>query len=239
MARDLQGIQNMNIWRLCAIVSSVTLLLFTAFFIAGCTTIKTTSTARTATEQLLLSTAADHALTNAGLQRVAGKKVYLDTNYFDSYDSKYVIGTIRDAILRAGGKLQDNETNSEVIIEARSGALAIDQVDKLIGIPSFGLPIPLAGTVLTPEIPFYKSQTQRSYSKFRLVAIMNSSRDLIYSSGALDGQSFDKRANFLFLSWRRTDIPEKKPNAQEAQKFQTWLPQYETNNVSGTNAVPK
>jgi hypothetical protein len=229
----------MDRWRLKNIVLTGSMLFFAGLMIAGCTTIKTTSTARTATEQLLLSTATDHALTNAGLQMVAGQKVYLDGAYFDSYDSKYVLGTIRDAISRAGGKLQDNATNSDIIIEARSGALAIDQVDQLVGIPSFGLPIPLAGTVLTPEIPFYRSQTQRSYSKFALLAIANRSRDFIYSSGPLDGQSYDKHASLIFLSWRRTDIPEKKSSASETQKFQTWFPQYGTNNLPGTNSVPK
>src|SRR5215469_18457434 len=102
----------MNMWRRCNIVLSGILLLLTGFLVAGCTTVKTTTTPRTATEQLLLSTAADHALTNADLQIFAGKKVYLDTSFFDSYDSKYVLGTIRDAISRAGGKLEDNVTNS-------------------------------------------------------------------------------------------------------------------------------
>ncbi len=77
------------------------LLLFTALLLAGCTTNKTTTTTRSATEQLLLSTATDHALQKVGLEIFAGKKVFLDATYFDSYDSKYVLGTIRDAISRA------------------------------------------------------------------------------------------------------------------------------------------
>jgi hypothetical protein len=227
----------MNKWRQNFIILWGSVSLFLALLIAGCTTEKSTTTARTGTEQLLLSTAADHALTNATLQMVAGRKVFLDSSLFDSYDSKYVIGTVRDAISRAGGKLQDNPTNSDVIIEIHSGAHAIDQINKLVGIPSFGLPIPLAGTVLTPEIPFYRSQTQRCYSKLTLFVINSHSRDLIYSSGALDGQSFDKHASLILFSWRRTDIPEKKSTQAEAQKFQTWRPQYETNNVSG-NSMP-
>ena len=41
------------------------------------------------TEQLLLSTAADRATRAAGLEIFAGRKVFLDTRYFESYDSKY------------------------------------------------------------------------------------------------------------------------------------------------------
>jgi hypothetical protein len=72
---------------------------------SGCTTMRQTDPARTATEQLLLSTAADRAVEYVTLAQFANKKVFLDTAYFDSYDSKYAIGAIRDALSRAGALL--------------------------------------------------------------------------------------------------------------------------------------
>jgi len=42
-------------------------LIFAALLAGGCTTVKTTNPVRTATEQLLLSTAVDHALKSAKL----------------------------------------------------------------------------------------------------------------------------------------------------------------------------
>ena len=214
-------------------------LLFTALLLAGCTTNKTTTTARSATEELLLSTATDHALQKTGLENLAGHRVYLDATYFDSYDSKYVLGTIRDAISRAGASLVDNLTNSDVIVEARSGALAINESETLFGIPSIGVPVPLAGTVQTPEIAFYKANTDRSIAKFALLAVKSDSRLHVYSSGPLDGKSFDKHTRFLFLSWVRTDVPEKAKTQQGAQNAQTWFPQYDLSNLDRTNGPAK
>jgi hypothetical protein len=213
-------------------------LLFTTLLIAGCTSSKTTTTARTATEQLLLSTATDRALKDGGLEVFAGRKVFVDVTYFDSYDSKYVEGTIRDALSRAGTLLADNATNCDVIVEARSGALAIDESDTLFGIPSMTLPIPLAGSAKTPEIAFYKSVRQRSVAKFALVAYVRASRAHVFSSGPLDGKSFDKHSRFLFIAWTRTDVPEKETTDETAKKYQTWFPQYDARNL-GTNSPAK
>jgi hypothetical protein len=205
------------------------------FAFTACTTIKTTTTARTATEQLLLSTATDHALRDIGVQMLAGRRVFLDGSYFDSIDSKYVVGTIRDALSRAGALVVDTATNSDIIIEARSGALAIDEADTLFGLPGMGVPIPLAGSVQTPEIAFYKSEKQKSRAKFVLVAYNRHSAAHIYSSGPLDGASFDARYRALFVSWHRSDVPEKQPTAEKMQKRQTWSPQYNLENLTVTN----
>ena len=204
---------------------------------SGCTTIKTTTTARTATEQLLLSTAADHAIHDIGLQMFAGRRVFLDESHFDSYDSKYVLGTIRDALSRAGARLWEPASNSDVIVEARSGAFAIDESDTLFGIPAMALPIPLSGPLETPEIAFYKASKQRSLAKFALTAYSRQGAAHIYSSGPLDGKSFDSHFRVLFVSWHRTDVPEKQLTQAAAQKRQTWFPQYDLENLTVTNTT--
>lgn len=206
--------------------------------LAGCTTQKTSTTARTATEQLLLSTATDHALETIGVGMFAGRPVYLDGTYFDSYDSKYVMGTVRDALSRAGARVTDTLTNADVVVEVRSGALAIDESDTLFGLPSLGVPIPLAGTIQTPELAFYKSSKQNSVAKFALLAYTRQGRAHVYSSGPLDGKSFDKHSRIFFVSWHRTDVPEKELTAEKEQKAQTWQPQYDSDNLTETNKPP-
>jgi len=213
--------------------------LVAVLLMSSCTTVKTTTTARTATEQLLLSTATDHALQNTGLQIFAGRKVFLDVSDFDSYDSKYVEGTMRDGLSRLGGLLAGTVTNSGIVLEARSGGLAIDESDTMFGIPSMPIPIPLAGVLQTPELAFYKSQKQRAYAKFALFAHSRETAAHIYSSGPLDGKAYDLHFRLLFISWRRTDVPEKKLTREEAQKFQTWSPQYDLGNLPATNGVVK
>ena len=182
-----------------------------ALWVAGCAQTNLTSPSRSATEQLLLSTAADRAMQAASLSIFDGKKVYLDASYFDSYDAKNAIGTIRDALSQAGARLEPNATNCEIIVEARSGALSIDEADTLIGMPSTGLPIPLAGTLNIPEIAVYKSQRQFSVAKLALLAYSNQTREHYFSSGSMLGKSYNKYYKFLgFITFTRTDIPEKK-----------------------------
>jgi hypothetical protein len=182
-----------------------------ALWVSGCAQTNLTNPARSATEQLLLSTAADRAMQATNLSIFDGKAVYLDATYFDSYDSKNALGTIRDALSRAGARMAASPTNSDIIVEARSGALSIDEADSLIGLPSTGLPIPLAGVLNIPEIALYKSQKQYSYAKFALLAYDAKSRAHYFSSGSMLGRSHNYYYKFLgFITYTSTDVPEKK-----------------------------
>jgi hypothetical protein len=208
-----------------------------ALFTNGCAWFKLTEPPRSATEQLLLSTSVDRALASTDLSKFDGQKVFLDTTYFDSYDSKYAIGEIRDALSRAGALLENSATNSNVIIEARSGALSTGSADSLIGVPSTGLPVPLSGAVSIPEIAFYKSSKQNSYAKIALLAYANQSRAHIYSSGPLVGKAYNNYRKILFISWVRSDIPEKQKKEKKAEKYQSWFPQYDLKNMPSTIAA--
>lgn len=176
----------------------------------GCVQIRQTNPPRTVTEQLLISTAADRAIAATPLSVFAHKKVFLDTTFFDSYDSKYAIGAIRDALSQAGALLVGSINASDVIIEARSGALSIDDRSYLVGIPSTGLPIPLAGTFVLPELALYKSGLQHSTAKFALLAYETRSREHLYSSGSMVGKAQDRYYKIVFIGFHKTDIPEKK-----------------------------
>ncbi len=180
-------------------------------FCASCSTIRETLPARTATEQLLLSTAADHAMasTNTTLSEFAHKKVFLDATYFEGYDSKYAIGTVRDALSSAGALLMADAKEADVIIELRSGAFSTDETKYLIGIPSFSIPSLLGPPVPVPEIPFYKSHKDESIAKFALLAYDAHSREHLYSSGSVVGRAHVKKWSLLFFGKTSTDIPEK------------------------------
>jgi len=226
----------MRMWMQKKLFSTGALLIFLAFLPGGCVTNNNTLPARSATEQLLLSTAMDRALQSANLVAFANQKVFVDTTYFDSYDSRYAIGTVRDALSRAGALLEDNVTNSDIIVEARSGALSIDSSVLLFGVPNMAVPIPLAGSLSIPELAFYKSDKRRSTAKIALLAFAKESGAHIYSSGPLDGKSYDKRYKLLFVSWIRTDIPEKQKSQKKAEQYQSWFPQYDLINFPSTNA---
>ncbi len=176
----------------------------------GCTQTTLTAPQRAATEQLLLSTAAERAIVSTNLSLFNGRKVFLDASYFDSYDSKYAIGTIRDALSRSGALLVSNATNSDIIIEARSGALSIDAAETLIGVPSAGVPVPLAGAVSIPELALFKSQKQFSLAKLALLAYETHGGKHIYSSGPMIGKAYNNYYRFLgFITCTSTDIAAK------------------------------
>lgn len=179
--------------------------------LAGCSTEVTTNPARSVTEQLLISTAADRAINSVSLTQVLHQKVFVDGTYFDSYDSKYVIGAIRDALSRAGAKLVSAASNSDIIVEARSGGLSIDNGSTLIGIAQTGLPIPLAGTLNIPELALYKATRQKSIAKLALLAYSTHTLDHVFSTGPMVGKSYNTNYKLLFIiQWTATDIPQKK-----------------------------
>lgn len=209
-----------------------------ALIAAGCGTEEETNPPRSATEQLLLSSAADHAMSKVNLNFLSGHKVYLDLTYFEGYDSKYAEGAIRDALSRAGALLATNPENADIIMEARSGAYSTDTNSFYIGIPAIPLPIP--GTAETPETPriaFYSKDSQDSYAKFALLAYANKTRAFVFASGSLDGLSYNTYRSFLIFSWWRTDIPEKVKERYK-QDYIVWPAQYDLTNLPPPPPAP-
>jgi hypothetical protein len=169
-----------------------------------------TNPKRSATEQLLLSTAADRAIKSVDLSTFDGKLVYVSTNYFQSYDSANALGAIRDALSTAGARLALTVSNADYIVEPRSGADSLDHVTTIIGLPSTEAPVPLSGAVALPEIALYKSQYQFATAKFALLAYARATGEHYYSSGPMIGRSHNKYYALLgLINWTRTDIPEK------------------------------
>jgi hypothetical protein len=186
---------------------------------AGCTQTTLTAPARSATEQLLLSTAAERAIASTNLSFFNGKKVFFDASYFDSYDSKYALGTIRDVLSRAGALLVANLTNSDVIVEARSGVLSIDAASTLVGMPSSGVPVPFAGAVSIPEMAVYKSQKQFSVAKIALLVYETRGGKHVYSSGPMVGRAYNHYYSIIgFINFTSSDIPEKQKVKAAKQK---------------------
>ena len=174
----------------------------------ACTTIRTTDPARTATEQLLVSTAADRAaekLTLAPLK--AAGKVYVDASQFDGVDSKYAIAAIREHFLRQGLALTDDVKAADAVVQIRAGALSIDRDSLLIGVPKLALPLPLTGTVATPEIAFFCRERQTGIAKFAATGYNVASGTLLAATGPQVETSHKTHLTLLlFLSWWDDDL---------------------------------
>jgi hypothetical protein len=223
------------------LVQSAAVIVMAAMLVlfgTGCITQEVTSPPRSATEQLLLSTAADRAMAGVNLSMFDGKSIYLDFTYFDSYDSKYAEGEIRDALSRAGAILAPDIKSADVIIEPRSGVYSADTNSTFFGIPSIPLPVPSTAEIpVFPSIAFYQRSEQISYAKFALLAYSKKTRAHIYSSGPLDGNAYNTYRAILFVSWWRSDVPEKNKGKRK-QKFETWGPQYDPGNMPAAPPGP-
>ena len=179
--------------------------------VGGCLQTRVSEPPRTAVEQLLISTAADRSLQAVEWHLFDDKRVFVETNYFESYDRAYVLGSIRNLLSIHGALLATNVNDADIIIEPRSGALSTDSSSSLLGMPSLPVPIPLTGTFNSPEISLLKSDKLFSTAKIALFAYDQKSRKHIYSSGPMVGKASHKYFKFLgYLSITRTDLPEKK-----------------------------
>jgi len=176
--------------------------------LAACATQTETNPPRSATEQLLISTAADRAAAKLAVTIPAKTAVFVDAGNFDGADSKYAIGAIHDSLLKQGVYLVDDKKKAKTIVEIRSGALSIDKKEYLLGIPSFNVPIPLAGSAFTtPQIALYGTDTQEGIAKFAFVSYDTAKGALVQSEEPQYGFSHNtKKTLLVFVSWNDNDI---------------------------------
>ncbi|QDT54396.1 hypothetical protein Pan44_24290 [Caulifigura coniformis] len=161
-------------------------------FLAGCTTAQTSNTARTATEQLLLSNAVDQSLDKVDFKPLHGQNVFLEEKYIDSVDKQYIIASIRHRILRAGGHLAEKIENADIVLEPRSGGVGTTTSSSFVGIPSFSLP----GMVTIPEVKLFTRSQQAGYAKLGLAAYDPKTRESRGQGGMSVAQSNDN--NYYF-----------------------------------------
>ena len=140
--------------------------LFLCALLSGCAKFNTSATARTATEQLLLSNAVDQSLSRVSFDSFRGHKVFLDDKYLESVDKTYVVGSIRHRLLQSGASLSPDAASADVVLEARSGALGTDSSETFYGVPEVVIP----GMVTIPELKLAMKSRQTGTAKLGFVA---------------------------------------------------------------------
>ncbi len=164
----------------------------TAAFV-GCGITRSTDTARTATEQLLISDAIDRAVENMNLKPLAGQSVFLDdSRVTDAVDRNYYISTLRQHLLAQGCTLKDKREDADFVVEARAGAIGTDRNDLLFGVPTSPVPAipvisPMPSTL--PEIPIAKRKDQRGVAKLALFAYHRATGTPVWQSGIVQQES--------------------------------------------------
>lgn len=162
----------------------------------GCGTTKWTDTRRTATEQVLLSSAMDRAVSQLDFRALAGKDVFLDPQFIKtSTDWEYLVSTLRQHMLASGCVLRDKKDEADYVVEVRVGAIGTDRHELLFGVPATELPslVPLAGVPrAVPEMPFVKKTEQRGVARIAMFAYNSRTGRPVWQSGAIPVESTAK-----------------------------------------------
>jgi len=179
-----------------------------SLFISACTTQRSSVPVRTATEELLISTAADRAAAALSLQIPAGTKVYIDRQYFQGTDDGYALNAVRTQFLKQGLAVVDDRSQAQAIVNVSSGALSTDEKSLLIGIPALQVPaLPVGTSVSVPEIALFKTAQDKGVAKFVATGYDAKTGKLIATSDPQYGFShLTNNTIFLFFSWQTGDL---------------------------------
>ena len=185
----------------------LSLALLFPLLLDACSIVRETQPGRTAMEQLLFSTAVDRAADAITLKLEGGTKVFVDPAFVEGTDSRYLVGTVRDRILRRGGLLVADRASADLVVEPRVGALSVDRNATLYGLPALGLPVPLADDFKTPELALYKRDRQQGVVKLAMTAFDAKTGRLVAQGDPVYGFSHSTEWRvLLFFAWDRNDL---------------------------------
>lgn len=140
---------------------------------------------RTATDMLLLTTAAERAVSRFDAQTLGGRRVLVDVSRFDAAERPFVHSAFRDHIVAAGGVVMDPgpmavpepPPGTEVIVEVRRNALGRYDSDFTLGVPPLPIIIPFVGAGLeTPGLFIFRHTTAKAYAKFSVFSYSATTR---------------------------------------------------------------
>ena len=160
--------------------SALTMLLA---MLVGCGTTRMSDSKRTATEQLLVSQAIDRAVMRVDVRPLAGRKVFLETAFMDDVeDGKYLESALRHQLMASGCLLAKDRDSSDVVVEARAGAVGTDRSSVLLGIPATSVTLK-GNETSTPELVLAKRSEQRGVAKLSVYAYERESGQPVWQSG--------------------------------------------------------
>lgn len=174
-------------------LSSVLMLVALLSSIGGCgKTIKST-----ATEQLILSDSVDRAILSIDFSPLAGRACFLDTTHLKTnsrstslVNADYVISSLRNQLVSAGGTLAESRKEAEIIVEPRLGVLGSNEHEVTYGIPSSSILSQAAALVPTappiptiPEIALARKYDQMAATKLAVFAYDAKTGAPVWQSG--------------------------------------------------------
>jgi len=148
--------------RACLFVASAL-----ALAVGACASTSETNPSRTATEQLLVARAADRAVEGLVLPIPQGSRVFVDDAYFRAENSPYAVSAIRSALSEAGYALVPSKQEAAAVLELRAGALSLEQMRRVFGLPEMRVPINDSFNVVSlPELSIYSRRDRVGVAEF-------------------------------------------------------------------------
>jgi len=164
----------------------------------GCGTTKFSDTSRTATEQLLISSAMEELVDEYDYSRLVGLKVFVKTAN-SSTDGDYLKSLVRQQLAANGAFVKDAEDGADYIVEIAPGAVGTNRYELMYGIPE--TTIPALGTLTSassiPEFALVKRTDQKAQVKLRMWAYNKTTGAIIWQSG-VDTKSSQIRDRWVF-----------------------------------------
>ena len=159
----------------------------------GCTSTKQSNTARTATEQLLISNAVDQSLNKTDFTPLAGSRVFVEEKYLDCVDKGYIIASIHHKLLQANASLAPKPEDADVVMEVRSGSVGTDTSNSYLGMPGITVP----GMLSLPDIKLISRESQQAVAKIGLVVYDVKAKQKVGEGGLSMARSDESNTYFM------------------------------------------
>lgn len=186
----------------------------------GCTSTNSSNTARTATEQMLISNAVDQSLSKVDFQAFGGRKVFVEEKYLDCADKNYVASSVRHRVLMQGGQIAAKPEEADVIVEVRSGAVGTNSSNSFLGIPQIQIP----GMFATPEIKLINRVNQTGMAKIGLVAFDAKTHQVLGDGGMSLAKSADNNWYVFGIGpWQNGSVKKEIERGQPRYASQPWI----------------
>lgn len=161
-----------------------------------------TKTARTPTEQLLLTQSVQRGLTDAVLPIPPGQTIAVETVGLTA-DQAFVTALIEKWLSHVGLNLPKDGKESLV------ARVTLEAFGTLQDLTFFGVPPISSGLIpiAVPELAFYKAARQQGLARFSIDFIDKKTGQLIRSTPVYEGDAFFNQFTiFLAFNYRETDL---------------------------------
>ena len=169
------------------------------FLAAGCGTTKFSDTARTATEQMLISSAMEDAVDEFNFYPLSGRKVFMKSDGVAATDKEYLLSILRQQLAANGVLLQEKPEDADYVLEVATGTVGTDRYDLIYGTKETTVPgFMTGGGSVIPEIALIKRTDQQAKVKLTMWAYNVKTGAIVWQSGQKNSTS-SVRDRWVFL----------------------------------------